>query len=125
MVFATLILLLLIFGLLLYKRKFKAIIILSILFLGLFIYLLHGISVEDFYGRNNNIYFDGSKGDTVIMTDPNTNQFISKGQISHKSWNRVYIKSENDTLDLNDWITQKAGYMSNVKCKLIKTDENN
>lgn len=118
MVFATLILLLLIFGLLLYKRKFKAIIILSILFLGLFIYLLHGISVEDFYGRNNNIYFDGSKGDTVIMTDPNTNQFISKGQISHKSWNRVYIKSKNDTLDLNDWITQKAGYMVEVKCEL-------
>ncbi|WP_144428994.1 hypothetical protein [Chryseobacterium sp. StRB126] len=89
----------------------------AILF-GIGVYFLHGIGIEDYYGRNNHIYFEGKEGDTVVMVNNQTQQPIATGQIQRKTWNRVFIVSEKDTLDLMDWIEKEAGYMAEVDCKL-------
>jgi len=81
---------------------------------------LWSMEIEDKYQGHENVYFDSSKGDTIILTNSKTNQFISKGQIQRKTWNKVYIKSETDTLELFDWIEQNGGKITEVKCDLKK-----
>lgn len=107
-------------GLFFYKPSLKTIIILSIITIAVIIWFLKGLGIEDYYGRNHHIYFDGKENYIVIMEDKNTNKFIVEGQIQRKTWNRIFIKTEKDTLDLNDWIEQKAGYMVEVNCELKK-----
>lgn len=81
-------------------------------------YFLFCLNIEDYYGRNNHVYFDGKKNDTVLLKDSDTKQILAKGIIQRKSWNRVFILSNKDTLDLNDWIIEKAGFMAPVECEL-------
>ena len=102
------------------KPSFIKILILSIILVSGIIWFFKGLGIEDFYSNNNHIYFDGSENDTVIMTDKSTSKFIAKAQIQRKTWNRIYLKTENDTIELNDWIEQKAGYMADINCALKK-----
>ncbi len=76
------------------------------------------LGIEDYYGNNNHIYFEGKENDSIVMKDITTNQFISKGKIQRKTWSRIFVKTEKDTLDLKDWIEKKAGYMIEVNCEL-------
>ncbi|MEP2278475.1 hypothetical protein [Maribacter sp.] len=103
---------------LLYKRSLKPVIILIIIIVMVVGGFLHLLEIEDYYGRNNHVFFDGNKNDTILILDRGNDQIIAKGLIQRKSWNRVFIKSDNDTLDLNDWINLKAEYLADVKCEL-------
>ncbi len=114
----ALVLFLLLIIFLIYKRSLKLTIIFLILFFGIIGSFLCMLDIEDYYGRNNHVFFNGKQNDTVIILDRTTEEHIAQGQILKKSWNRVFIKSKNDTLDLNEWIEQKAGYMADVKCEL-------
>lgn len=93
-------------------------ILLFIAFYSFVVLGLWGMEIEDKYQGHENVYFDSSKGDTVILTDIQTNQFIAKGQIQRKTWNKVFIKSEADTLEFFDWIRQKKVEITDVKCEL-------
>lgn len=107
----------------LYRKYPKTAITISVLLtavFGLIFFGLWALDIEDRYGANNNIYFDGKENDTVVMTYRSTKQTIAKGQIQRKTWDKVFIKSETDTLDLNDWIKQEAGDAIGIKCELIK-----
>ena len=84
----------------------------------LMIWFFKNLGIEDYYANNNHIYFDGKENDIIVMTDKINSQFIAKGQIQRKTWNRIFVKTDNDTLDLKDWIEKKAGYMVEVNCEL-------
>jgi hypothetical protein len=120
MSFLNLVVLFLCIGFFVYKRSYKIVIIYIVLFFGFIGYFLCRLDIEDYYGRNNHVFFEGKYHDTILILDRETNKIIAKGQIEIKSWNRVFIGSEKDTLDLNDWIERKAGYMANIICEIEK-----
>ncbi len=46
---------------------------------------------------------------------------LDEGQIERKTWNRVYIKSNNKSVELNEWIKPIAKeYSDSIKCKIYK-----
>lgn len=101
------------------KSYRKIVMLMFVLFsVVLIIWFFKNLGIEDYYGINNHIYFDGKENDTIVMTEKSTGQYITKGQIQRKTWNRVFIKTDNDSLDLKDWIEKKAGYMVEVNCEL-------
>ena len=120
MTLIALLFILLFIGFLLYKRFYKLLVVFLIALMGLIGYFINVVGIEDYYGRNNHVFFQGKKNDIVILINKNTNQIIAKGQIEKKSWNRVFIKSENETLELNKWLEKKAEYMANIECELKK-----
>ena len=44
---------------------------------------------------------------------------LSEGQIDRKTWNRVYIKTDNNSVELNEWIKPIAKkYSDSIRCRL-------
>jgi len=101
-----------------YKRLSKLAIVFVFVVTGIIGSFLYMLDIEDYYGRNNHVFFEGKERDTVVILDRTTEELIAKGLIQRKSWDRVFIMSDNDTLELNDWLEQKAGYMADVRCEL-------
>jgi hypothetical protein len=74
--------------------------------------------IEDNYLGHEHVYFDSSKGDTVILSDGITDRFIAKEQVQCKTWDKVFIKTGNDTIEILDWIKRNAINITYVESEL-------
>ncbi|WP_211196184.1 hypothetical protein [Flavobacterium sp. H122] len=105
--------------LIVYKNPLKkTIIYLTILscIAGGYFYNKH--SIEEYYGKNKDIYFQGKSNDTIIVLASDNMSVITEGKIERKTWNRVYIKTDKNTVELNDWIKPIAReYSDSIKCE--------
>lgn len=125
MIFIVLILLLFATtGALIYKPSKKAVLISVVILVLFFGWFLINLNIEDWYGKHNHVYADGKKGDKVILLDAQTSKEIATAEIENKTWERVFVKTESDTLELNDWIEKKGGYMADVKCEIVPNKKN-
>lgn len=78
-------------------------------------------NIKEYYGENKDIYFKGNVTDTIIAIGSDKMSVLAEGQIERKTWNRVYIKTNNQTLELKEWIKPIATkYSDSIKCVLIK-----
>jgi hypothetical protein len=76
-------------------------------------------SIEDYYGENKDIYLKGKIKDTIMAYGSDNMSVLAEGQIERKTWNRVYIKTGNNAVELNDWIKPIAKeYSDSIKCRL-------
>jgi hypothetical protein len=78
-------------------------------------------NIEEYYGENKDIYLKGNVNDTIRAYGSDNMSVLAEGQIERKTWNRVYIKTDNNIVELNDWIKPIANkYSDSIKCELIK-----
>lgn len=108
--------------LIIYKCNLKIILVyLTILFISGGGYFYHRYSIEAYYGKNKGIFFQGESNDTIIVLASDNMSVITEGKIERKTWNRIYIKTDKNTAELNDWIKPIAKeYSDSIKCKIYK-----
>ena len=108
--------------LIVYKNSFKKILIyLTILSCVAGGYFFNNYNIEDYYGVNKEIYFKGKINDTIMAFGSDRMSVLAEGQIERKTWNRVYIKANNKSIELNEWIKPIAKeYSDSIKCKIYK-----
>ncbi len=114
------------FGLLVvYKYSFKKTLIYLLLFSSVIsAYFYNKYNINNHYKKNKDIYYDGKINDTIIAIGSDSMSVLSLGQIDRKSWNRVYIKTKDDAVELNEWIKPIARkYNESIRCKFY--NENN
>jgi hypothetical protein len=84
-------------------------------------YFYNIYSIEAYYGVNKEIYFDGEINDTIMAYGRDKMSVLAEGQIDRKTLNRVYIKTVNKSVELNDWIKPIAKkYSDSIKCEIYK-----
>jgi hypothetical protein len=108
--------------LIIYKCPFKKIIIYLIILSCISgAYFYNKNSIKAYYGINRDIYFNGKINDTIMAFGSDSMSVLDEGQIERKTWNRVYIKSNNKSVELNEWIKPIAKeYSDSIKCKIYK-----
>ena len=108
--------------LIIYKYSLKIILIyLTVLSCITGIYFYNKNSIRGYYGINREIYFDGKINDTIMAFGSDSMSVLAEGQIERKTWNRVYIKTNNKSIELNEWIKPIAKeYSDSIKCKIYK-----
>ena len=83
------------------------------------IYFYINNNIKNHYRVNKDIYYDGKVNDTIIAIGSDCLSVLSEGQIDRKTWNRVYIKTENNSVELNEWIKPIAKkYSDSISCRL-------
>lgn len=97
------------------KKKLAFLTVLSCL-TGLYFYNKN--EIKNHYTINKHIYYDGKINDSIIAIGSDSMSVLSQGQIARISWNRVYIKSNDDSVELNEWIKPIAKkYSDSIKCE--------
>lgn len=77
-------------------------------FLGFISLGLWSMDVEDLYGNKQEIFWQGSSGDTVKLIDRNTQVLLATG-ILKKTWHRINIESNGGEKDIVDWLEKESG----------------
>lgn len=94
------------------NRKTKWVIgfgmVLFVAFLSLMTLGLWALDIEDFYGNKNEIYWEGSSGDSIKLIDDNTKQVLATG-ILEKTWHRINIKTNQKEIDILAWLENETG----------------
>ncbi|RZL43323.1 MAG: hypothetical protein EOO93_28415 [Pedobacter sp.] len=82
-----------------------------VLFTAFLVYMAIGLwamDVEDLYGDKQEIYWQGSSGDTIKLIDYNTKEHLTTG-ILKKTWHRIHVQSNGKELDIFNWIEKETG----------------
>lgn len=66
------------------------------------------MDIEDLYGDKQEIYWQGSSGDTVKLIDSNTEVLLATG-ILKKTWHRINVISNGSEEDIVDWLEKETG----------------
>ena len=105
-----------------YKVSFKKIFVyITILVCITIVYFYNMNNIKTYYGINKDIYFKGEINDTIIAYCSDSVSVLAIGQIERKSFNRVYIKSDKKSVELNEWIKPIAKeYSDSIKCRIDK-----
>ena len=75
--------------------------------------------IKEHYGKNKEMYFEGKINDTILVLASDNMSVLAEGYIERKTYNRIFIKSENKTIELNDWLEPiKKEYSDSIKCQL-------
>lgn len=69
---------------------------------------LWALDVEDLYGSRQEIFWEGSSGDTVKLIDYNTKVLLATG-ILKKTWHRIKVQSNGQEVDILGWIEKETG----------------
>ena len=69
---------------------------------------LWAMDVEDLYGNRQDIFWEGSSGDTVKLMDYNTKALLATG-ILKKTWHRIKVQSNHQEADIMRWIEKETG----------------
>ena len=69
---------------------------------------LWAMDVEDLYGNRQDIFWEGSSGDTVKLIDYNTKALLATG-ILKKTWHRIKVQSNDQEADIMRWIEKETG----------------
>ena len=83
--------------------------VLFVAFLSFMIAGLWALDIEDLYGNKNEIYWEGSSGDSIKLIDESTKQVLATG-ILKKTWHRIHIKTNQKEIDILDWLEDETGY---------------
>ena len=74
--------------------------------------------IKERYGKNKEMYFEGKINDTIQVIAGDNSSVLSQGYIERKTYNRIFIKVENKTIELNDWLEPiKKQYSDSIKCE--------
>ncbi|RZK52329.1 MAG: hypothetical protein EOO87_15485 [Pedobacter sp.] len=82
-----------------------------VLFTAFLVYMAIGLwamDVEDLYGNRQDIFWEGSSGDTVKLIDYNTKALLATG-ILKKTWHRIKVQSNDQEADIMRWIEKETG----------------
>jgi len=85
------------------SKRTKIILIITGLVLMIIVFLsyigVQSMSIEDYYGDHQNLYYQTEEGDIIVNRD--LKEFRRLG----KSWNRIYFVDKMDTTNLYNWFT--------------------
>jgi len=82
-----------------------------VLFTAFLVYMAIGLwamDVEDLYGNRQDIFWEGSSGNTVKLIDYNTKALLATG-ILKKTWHRIKVQSNGQEADIMRWIEKETG----------------
>lgn len=78
--------------------------VLGLLILGVVLFIavgLYGMEIEDTYGDNQDIFYGSGEGDIVVNhTTKESGKII-------KTWTRIYVTNNFDTVDIRNWWDDK------------------
>ena len=66
------------------------------------------MDIQDLYGDKQEIYWQGSSGDTIKLIDYNTKEHLATG-ILKKTWHRIHVQTNGKELDIFEWIYNETG----------------
>lgn len=69
---------------------------------------LWALDIEDLYGNKQEIFWEGSSGDTIKLTDYNTKELLATG-ILKKTWHRIKVQNNSAETDILAWIEKETG----------------
>jgi hypothetical protein len=80
---------------------------LFITFLTTIVLGLWSMGIEDLYGDKQNIFWEGSAGDTIKLVDNRTKKVLATG-ILKKTWHRINVQSDGTEIELLQWLTNET-----------------
>ena len=86
-------------------------------------YFYNKYSIEKYYGDNKDIFFEGGVGDNIVAYGTGNDKIsvLEQERIERKTFNRIYIKTDSLTIELNEWIKLiEKKYSEKVKCHINK-----
>lgn len=69
---------------------------------------LWAMDVEDLYGDKQEIFWEGSSGDTIKLVDNYTKEILATS-ILKKTWHRINIQTNGKEIDVSKWIENEVG----------------
>ncbi|RZK15057.1 MAG: hypothetical protein EOO86_17455, partial [Pedobacter sp.] len=69
---------------------------------------LWAMDIDDLYGGRQDIFWEGSSGDTIKLTDYNTKALLATG-ILKKTWHRIKVQGNDKEADIMEWIEKQTG----------------
>ena len=66
------------------------------------------MDIEDLYGNKQEVFWEGSSGDTIKLIDYNTKALLATG-ILKKTWHRIKVQNNGAETDILGWIEKETG----------------
>lgn len=83
---------------------------------------LWSMGIEDLYGDKQDIFWEGSSGDTIKLIDNRTKKVLASGTLK-KTWHRINVQSDGAEIDLLQWLTNETNAEYVETRQEIKDDE--